>query len=135
MDCFFLGFIATTSTLTCVFLSTLWSNWNDHQVFDINLDLDNPKYVWRKTPLDLTRDSLTHSINNYNKKWLGFFLLYLRQKIKPYTSYGVRMSWKNLPKKKKNLHEFWSIESNFRSMEPCRKWTVIFYNNLIPTSQ
>ena len=32
--------------------------------------------------------------------WLGFFLLYLRQNIKHYTSNGLRLSWKILPKKK-----------------------------------
>ena len=43
----------------CFSLSSLCNNWNNHQALDINLDLDNPKYVWRQTPLDLTRDSYT----------------------------------------------------------------------------
>ena len=33
----------------------------------------------------------THSINNNMKTWIGFFVLYLRQNIKPYTSYGLRL--------------------------------------------
>ena len=43
----------------CFSLSSLCSNWNNHQALNINLDLDKPKYVWRQTPLDLTRDSHT----------------------------------------------------------------------------
>ena len=41
----------------------------------------------------------------------------------------------NSTKKKKILHEFRSIESNFWSIEPSRKWTVIFCNYSIPTLQ
>ena len=108
----------------CFSLSSLCSNWND---------LDNSKYVWRQTLLDLTRDSHTHNINNNLKTWLGFFLLYLRQNIKPYTSYELGLSWKIL--QKNTLHKVWSIKSNFRSIKPCRKWTVIFCNYLIPTLQ
>ena len=98
-----------------------------------NLLLDNPKHVWRQSLLDLTRDSHTHNINNNLKTWLGFFLLYVRQNIKPYTSYELGLSWKIL--QKNTLHKVWSIKSNFRSIKPCRKWTVIFCNYLIPTLQ
>ena len=113
----------------CFSLSSWNNNWIDHQALDINLDLDNPKCVWRQTLLGLTRDSHTYHINNL-KTWLGFFLLYLRQNTKPYTSYGLGLSWKIL--QKNNLRKVWSIGSNFRSMEPCRNWTVIFYNYSIP---
>ena len=58
-DYFFLGFLASTSTPTCESLSSWICNWNDHQVFDIVLILNNPQYVWRQTPLDLTKDSHT----------------------------------------------------------------------------
>ena len=58
-DYFFPWSTATTSTPTCVSLNSLCSNWNNHQALDMNLDLDNPKCVWRQTPLDLTRDSHT----------------------------------------------------------------------------
>ena len=76
-----------------------------------------------------------HSINQQPKTWLGFFLLYLRQNIKPYTSNGLWLSWKFYQKKKKKniLHKVWSIESNFQSIEPCRNWIVIFCNYSIPT--
>ena len=105
----------------CFSLSSLCSNWNDHQALNINLKIGNPKYVWRQT----------RSINNNYKTWLGFFLLYLRQNIKPYTSNELGLSWKIL--QKNNLHELWSIESNFRSIKPCRKSIVIFCNYSIPT--
>ena len=105
----------------CFSLSSLNSNWRDHQALDINLDLDNHKRAWRQTPLDLT-----HSISTPSKMWLGFFLLYLRQNIKPYTSYGLGLSWKFC--RKNILHEVRSIESNFRSIEPCRNWIVISCN-------
>ena len=114
----------------CFSLSSLYSNWSNHQALGINFDLDNSKYVWRQTPLDLIRDSHTQHINNL-KMWLDFFLLYLRQNIKLYTSYGLGLSWKFC--RKNIMHELRSIESNFRSIELCRNWTVIFYNHSIPT--
>ena len=58
-DYFFLGFPASTSTLACVSLSSWICNWIDHQALDINLDIGNPKCMWRQTPLDLTKDSHT----------------------------------------------------------------------------
>ena len=122
MDYFFPWSTATTSSPTCC---SLCSNWSNHQTLDINLDLDNPKYVWRQTPLDLTRDS--HKQHKQQlKTWLGFFLLYLRQNIKPYTSYRLGLRWKN--RQKNILHEL-------RLIEPCKKWIVIFCNYLIPTLQ
>ena len=114
MNYFFPWSTATTSSPTCC---SLCSNWSNHQTLDINLDLDNPKYVWRQTPLDLTRDSHTEHIIHL-KTWLGFFLLYLRRNIKPYMSYGLGLSWKIL--QKNNLHELRLIESNFRLIELCR---------------
>ena len=58
-DYFFLGFSASTSTPTCIFLSSWIYNWFDHQVLDTILNLGNPKYVWRQPPFDLTKDSHT----------------------------------------------------------------------------
>ena len=81
------------------------------------LFLDNPKYVWRKIPLDLTKDSYTQQ-KELPKTWLGFSLLYLGQNIKPYTSYGLGLSWKIL--QKNVLLEFRSVESNSQSIEPGR---------------
>ena len=116
-DYFFLRFSASTSTPACVSLSSYCSNWIDHQVFDIILNLGNPKYVWRQPPLDLTKDSHTQH-KEQPKTWLGFSLLYLWQNIKPYTSNGSGLSWKNLPKN--NMHEFWLIESNSQLIKPGR---------------
>ena len=116
-DYFFLGFTATTSTPTCVSLTSLCSNWNNLQALDIILILDNPKYVWRQIPLDLTRDSHTQ-YKITTKTWLGFFLLYLRETYNSTRHTSLGLSWKIL--QKNNLHELWSIESNFRSIEPCR---------------
>ena len=98
MNYFFLGFTASTSTPTCVSLSSLCNNWNNHQLLDIILILDNPKYMWRQ-PLEISQEIHIHSINNNIKKWLGFFLLYLRQNIKPYTLNEPGLSWKILQKK------------------------------------
>ena len=62
------------------------------------LFLDNPKYVWRQIPLDLTKDSHTQQ-KEKPKMWLGFSLLYLEQNIKPYTSYGLRAKLENSTEK------------------------------------
>ena len=115
MDYFFLEFTASTSTPACVSLSSYCSNWIDHQVLDVILNLGNPKYVWRQTPFDLTKDSHTQ-YKEQPKMWLGFSLLYLRQNIKPYTSNGLGLSWKIL--QKNNMHLLQLIEPNFRSIEP-----------------
>ena len=56
-DYFSIGFIASTSTPACKSLSSWNSNWIDHQALNINLEIGNPKYVWRKIPLDITKDS------------------------------------------------------------------------------
>ena len=56
---FSLGFTASTSTPACISLSSWSSNWIDHQALDINLEIGNPKCVWRQTPLDFTRNSHT----------------------------------------------------------------------------
>ena len=116
-DYFFLEFPASKSTLACVSLNSWIYNWIDHQALNINLEIGNPKYVWRQTPLDLTRDLYTQH-KKQTKMWLGFSLLYLRQNIKPYTSNGLGLSWKIL--QKNNLYELRSIEPNFRSIEPGR---------------
>ena len=107
-DYFFPWFTATTSTPTYDFetllkgfkssLNSLCNNWSDHQVLDMNLDFDNPKCVWRQALLDLIRDSHKQHINNL-KMWLWFFLLYLRQNIKSYTSDGLGLIFKILQKK------------------------------------
>ena len=60
--------------------------------------LDNPKYVWRKIPLDLIKDSHTQQ-KEPHKTWLGFSLLYLEQNIKPYTSYGLGAELENSTEK------------------------------------
>ena len=116
-DYFFLGFLASTSTPTCVSLSSWNNNWNDHQVLDIISNLGNPKYVWRQPPFDLIKDSHTQH-EEQPKTWLGFFLLYLRKNIKPYTSNGLGLSWKFC--RKNNLHDFRSIEANSQSIKPSR---------------
>ena len=116
-DYFFLEFPTSTSTPVCVSLSSWISNWIDHQVLDIILNLGNPKYMWRQPPLDLTKDWHTQH-KEHPKTWLGFSFLYLRQNIKPYTSNGLGLSWKFC--RKNNLHDFRSIESNSQLIEPGR---------------
>ena len=61
--------------------------------------LDNPKYVWRQIPLDLTKDSHTQQ-NELSKTWLWFSLLYLEKNIKPYMSYGLRAELENFAEKR-----------------------------------
>ena len=116
-DYFFLEFIVSTSTPACVSLSFYCSNWIDHQVLDIILNLENPKYVWRQTPLDLTKDSHTQH-KEQPKTWLSFSLSYLRQNIKPNTLNGLGLSWKIL--QKNNMHDFQLVESNSQLIEPGR---------------
>ena len=59
MNYFFLGFLASTSTLAYVSLSSWICNWIDHQALNIDLEIGNPKCMWSQTPLDLTKDSHT----------------------------------------------------------------------------
>ena len=116
-DYFFLEFPANTSTPACVSLSSWNSNWIDYQVLDIILNLGNPKYVWRQPSFDLTKDLHTQH-KEQPKTWLRFSLLYLGQNIKPYTLNRLGLSWKFC--RKKNLHDFWLVESNSWSIEPGR---------------
>ena len=132
MDYFFLRFTAITSTPTCVPLSSLCSNWNDHQALNIILILDNPKYVWRQTPLDLTRNSHTQH-KQQHKNVARVFPVILKAKHK---TLHVKRAWAKLEILQKSiLHDLRSIKSNFRSIEPCRKTIVIFCNYSIPTLQ
>ena len=78
----------------CFSLSYWNSNWRDQKVLDINLDLDNPKYVWRQTPLDLTRDSYTQHINNH-KNVARVFPFILKAK---YKTLHVKRVWAELEK-------------------------------------
>ena len=116
-DYFFLEFPTSTSTPLMYLWALECSNWIDHQVLDIILNFRNPKYVWRQTPLDLTKDSHTQH-KEPPKTWLEFSLLYLRQNIKSYTSNGLGLSWKIL--QKNNLHDFRSVESNSWLIEPSK---------------
>ena len=61
--------------------------------------LDNPKYVWRKIPLDLTKDSHIQQIEPF-KTWIGFSILYLKQNIKPYTLYRLKAELENFAEKR-----------------------------------
>ena len=61
--------------------------------------IDNPKYVWRQIPLDLTKDSHIQQ-KEQPKTWLGFSLLYLEQNIKSYMSYGLRAELENSAEKR-----------------------------------
>ena len=58
-DYFFLGFPTSTRTPACISLSSWICNWIDHRALDINLEIGNPKCMWRQTPLDLTKNSHT----------------------------------------------------------------------------
>ena len=116
-DYFFLGFIASTNTSTCVSLSSWNNNWIDHQALDINLEIGNPKCVWRQTILDLTRDSHTqHEEQPQNVARIFPFIL----KAKHKTLY-VKRAWAELENSaENNLHELQSIESNSLLIEPDR---------------
>ena len=117
-DYFFLGFPASTSTSACVSLSSYCSNWIDHQVLDIILNLGNPKHMWRQTPLDLTKDSHTqHKEQHKNVARVFPFIVKIKHK-----TLHVKRAWTELEilQKKKNLHDFRSVESNFRSIESDR---------------
>ena len=70
--------------------------------------------MWRQPPLDLIEDSHRRH-KEQPKTWLGFSLLYLGQNIKPYTSKGLRLSWKIL--QKNILPEFQSVKFNSQSIE------------------
>ena len=65
----------------CFSLSSLCSNWSDHQALNINLDLDNSKCVWRQTPLDLTSDSHTQH-KQQHKNMARVFPFILKEKHK-----------------------------------------------------
>ena len=86
-DYFFLGFPASTSTPACVSLSSWSSNGIDHQAFDINLEIVNPKCMWRQPPLDLTQDSHTqHKVLPLNVAKVFPFILKAKHKtlhVKP----------------------------------------------------
>ena len=116
-DYFSLGFTASTSTPACISLSSWISNWIDHQALDINLEIENPKCVWRQTPLDFTRNSHTqHKEQPLNVARVFPFILKTKHK-----TLHVKRAWTKLENSaKKNLHELRSIESNFRSIEPSR---------------
>ena len=132
-DYFFLEFIATISTPICVFFKLFYATTETiiklltSILILITLSMYEGKYLY------ISQEIYTHSINNNSKTWLGFFLLYLKQNINPTRHMGLGLSWKIL--QKNNLHEFRSIKSNFRSIKPCKKWTVIFCNYSIPTLQ
>ena len=64
--------------------------------------------VYEGKHLQISQQIHTHNIKSNFKMWLGLFLLYLRQNIKPYTSNRLGLSWKIL--QKNNLHELRSIE-------------------------
>ena len=98
MNSFFLVFSSKYKhTRLCFFkLFSAATEWSSSSQW--NLLLDNPKHVWRQSPLDLSRDSHTQQIEQ-PKTWLGFSLLYLGQNIKLYTSYGLRAELEILQKK------------------------------------
>ena len=89
----------STSTSARVSLSFYCSNWMIIKFLNRILLIDNPKYVWRKISLDLTKDLYTQQ-KERPKTWLGFSLLYLGQNIKPYTSYGLRAESENSAEKR-----------------------------------
>ena len=97
----FLDSLASTSTPGCVFLSFYCSNWIDHQILDIILNLGNPKYVWIQPPLDLTKDSHTQHIEHL-KNVARVFPFILKTKHK--TLYVTR-AWAELEilQKKKTI--------------------------------
>ena len=110
----FLDSLASTSTPACVSLSSLVQQLNDHQAlneisFLIILSMCEGNH------LQISQEIHTHSRQSNLKNMARVFLLYLRQNIKPYTSYGLRLSWKFY--RKKNMHDFRSIESNSRLIE------------------
>ena len=81
-DYFFLRFPASTSTPACVSLSSWICNWTDHQALDINLEIGNPKCMWRQTLLDLTKDSHTlHKEQLLNMARVFPFILKTKHKI------------------------------------------------------
>ena len=68
---------------------------NDHQALDIILILDNPKYMWRQTPLDLIRDSQTQYKQQLQqlKNVARVFLFILKAKHK---TLHVKRAWAEL---------------------------------------
>ena len=72
-----------------------------------------------KTTTSRSHKRFTHTANRATlKMWLGVSLLYLRQNIKPYTSYELRAELQIL--QKKILPDFQSVEPNSRLIEPDR---------------
>ena len=89
---FFLGFPASTGTPTCVSLSSWICNWIDHQALDINLEIENPKCMWRQTPLNLTEDSHTqHKEKPQNVARIFPFILKTKHK-----TLHVKRAWVEL---------------------------------------
>ena len=115
MDYFFLRFLASTSTPACVSLSSWICNWIDHQVLYIILKLRNPKHVWKQPPLNLTKDSHTqHMEPSQNVTRVFPFILKTKHK-----TLHIKRAWAELEiLQKNNIHNFRSIESNSRSIEP-----------------
>ena len=116
-DYFFLGFPVSTSTPTCISLSSWICNWIDHQALDINLEIGNPKCMWRQTPLDLTKNSHTqHKEQPLNVARVFPFILKTKHK-----TLHVKQAWAELENSAENiLPEFRLIKSNSRSIEPNR---------------
>ena len=117
----FLDSPTSTSTPTCVSLSSLVQQLNDHQAlneisFLIILSMCEGNHL-----LDLTRDSHTQqnrATGTTLKMWLGFCLCTRRIRFETLILNVLKLSWKFC--KKNNLHDFQSIESNSRSIEPVR---------------
>ena len=92
MNYFSLGFTISTSTPAYVSLSSWNSNWIDHQALDMNLEIGNPKSIWRQTPLDLTRDSHTqHKEQPLNVARVFPFILKAKHK-----TLQVKRAWAEL---------------------------------------
>ena len=118
---------ASTSTPACVSVSSYCSNWIDHQVLDIILNLENPKYVWKQPPLDLTKDSHTQYEEQPQNVARVFSFIF---KTKPCTSNGLALSWKILQKTFCSSFDWSSLILNRSSQTELHNK---FCSNLIPT--
>ena len=99
---FFLGFTATTSTPTCFFFfffKALYAATKMITKLSTSILRLETLSIYEGKHLYISQEIHTYNINNNNKTWLGFFLLYSRQNIKPYTSNELGPSWKNCKKK------------------------------------